>query len=118
MQGALQAASAPPTPVFAPPAPGMEPTKEEMGGLMDAAKIFAWIPMRDPELSAVFTELGIHPDDPPRIIAMLNDDLIYDKIQSMPDVPPTRWAKVAVGVEVARNRVGLLPTVASMKAEA
>ena len=84
-------------------APGMEPTPEEMQTLTDAAKIFAWIPMREPELEEVFAALGLHPDDPPRVVAMLNDDMIYEKILAMENYPPTRLARVAVRVEAARK---------------
>ena len=80
---------------------GMEPSKVEFDAMLKVEDVFAWVPIREPQLSEVYATLGLSAEDPLRVLAMMGDEAIQEKlteIQARPDL----WSRVGISIEVAR----------------
>ena len=88
---------------------GMEPSKVEFAAMLKVEDLFGWVPIREPQLSEVYATLGLQHDDTPRMLAMMGDEAIQEKLTEL-QARPDLWSRVGIATEVARKRVGLQPT--------
>ena len=57
---------------------GMEPTSEELTAFRTVSDVLAWVPLGGQAKDAALEKLGLEEDDPPRILAALNETVIED----------------------------------------
>ena len=54
----------------------MEPTPEQLGSFSSVHDVLEWVPFRGPAAEAVLDVLGLEREDPPRVLAVLNREVV------------------------------------------
>ena len=95
----------------------MEPSPEQLSAFASISDVLDWVPFKGPAVDAVLEVLGLEREDPPRVLAVLNREVVLKAMdeakvgeQVKVGLTPAQCGKVELLYDTCRLRCGLAAT--------